>query len=198
VNRRALRAAVMGVLLLSPVALAACSAGQVAQTASQQQNLGNSADVGDLHLRALELPYPTGGVYPRGSDARLLGAVASSAATDDTLVSIEGDAFDSVEVVDPGAAAGAAAGAGSSSLDLTVPAGGTLFIGNGDGPSVTLVGLTDDLGVGQYVDVTFTFEQAGKVTVAVPVATATRDLPRGDAFDFHGTEGSTSSEGGGA
>jgi copper(I)-binding protein len=198
VNRRALRAAVMGVLLLSPVALAACSAGQVAQTASQQQNLGNSADVGDLHLRALELPYPTGGVYPRGSDARLLGAVASSAATDDTLVSIEGDAFDSVEVVDPGAAAGAAAGAGSNSLDLTVPAGGTLFIGNGNGPSVTLVGLTDDLGVGQYVDVTFSFEQAGKVTVSVPVATATRDLPRGDAFDFHGSEGSTASEGGGA
>jgi copper(I)-binding protein len=195
---RALRAAAMGVLLLSPAALAACSAGQVAQTATQQQNLGNNADVGEVHLRALELPYPTGGVYPSGSDARLLGAIASSATTDDTLVSIEGDAFESVEVVDPSAAQAAADGADSGSLDLTVPAGGTLSIGNGNGPSVTLVGLADDLGVGQYVDVTFTFEQAGAVTVAVPVATSARDLPRGDAFDFHGGEGSHSTEGGGA
>jgi copper(I)-binding protein len=187
----------MGVLLLSPVALSACSAGQVAQTATQEQNLGNQADVGALHLRALELPYPTGGVYPSGGDARLLGAVASSADADDTLMSIEGDAFDSVEVVDPNATAAAPAGTGS--LDLTIPAGGTLFIGNGTGPSVTLVGLSRDLGVGQYVEVTFTFEQAGTVTVPVPVGTSARDLPRGDAFDFHpGEAGGSSVEGGGS
>ena len=70
---RAPRAAVLGVLLLSPVALAACSAGQVSQTATQEQNLGNSADVGDLALRGLQLPYPTGGVYESGDDARLVG-----------------------------------------------------------------------------------------------------------------------------
>jgi copper(I)-binding protein len=192
---RALRAAAMGVLLLSPVALAACSAGQVTQTASQQQNLGNSADVGQLHLRALELPYPTGGAYAQGTDARLLGAIASSASSEDTLVSIEGD-FESVEVVDPSATASATAGTAPSSLALTVPAGGTLFIGNGTGPSITLVGLTKDVGVGQYVSVTFTFEQAGAVTVAVPVGTSARDLPRGESFDFHGHEGSTEAEGG--
>jgi copper(I)-binding protein len=182
----------MGVLLLSPVALAACSAGQVAQTATQEQNLGNSADVGNLHLRALELPYPTGGVYSSGADARLLGAIANDTPTEDTLVSIEGDDFDSVEVVDPSAAptAAAAAGTGTDSLDITVPGAGTLFLGNGSGPSITLVGLSDELGVGQYVDVTFTFEQAGQVTVAVPVATAKRDLPRGEEFNFHeGAEG---------
>jgi copper(I)-binding protein len=185
VNRRALRTAAMGVLLLSPVALAACSAGQVAQTATQEQNLGNSADVGNLHLRALELPYPTGGVYSSGADARLLGAIANDTPSEDTLVSIEGDDFDSVEVVDPSAAAAAAAGTDTDSLDITVPGAGTLFLGNGSGPSITLVGLSDELGVGQYVDVTFTFEQAGQVTVAVPVATAKRDLPRGEEFNFH-------------
>jgi copper(I)-binding protein len=184
---RALRAAALGALLLSPVALAACSAGQVTQTATQVQNLGTSADVGDLSLRALELPYPTGGVYPAGANARLLGAIANSGATDDTLVSIEGDAFESVEVVGPGATASPAAGTGS--LDLTVPAASTLFIGTGTGPSVTLVGLTEEVGVGQSVDVTFTFEQAGSVTVTVPVGTASRDLPRGEGFDFHGGEG---------
>jgi copper(I)-binding protein len=184
---RALRAAALGALLLSPAALAGCSAGQVTQTATQVQNLGTSADVGDLSLRALELPYPTGGVYPAGANARLLGAIANSGATDDTLVSIEGDAFDSVEVVDPGATAAASAGTGS--LDLTVPAAGTTFLGTGTGPSVTLVGLTEEVGVGRSVAVTFTFEKAGSVTVTVPVGTPSRDLPRGEVFDFHGGEG---------
>jgi copper(I)-binding protein len=183
---RAPRAAALGVLLLAPLALGACSAGQVTQTATQEQNLGNQADVGPLSLRAVELPYPTGGAYAAGGEARLLAAVASNSATDDTLVSVKGEGFDSVEVVDPTATASPAAGAAAGgSVDLTVPAGGTLYIGNGDGPSITLVGLAEQLGVGQYLDVTFTFQQAGEVSMQVPVAVASRDLPRGDAFDFH-------------
>jgi copper(I)-binding protein len=179
---RALRAAALGVLLLSPVALSACSAGQVAQTAQQNRDrTGAQMSVGDLALRAVELPYPTGGIYESGGDARLLAAVVSTSDTDDTLVSITGDAFDSVEVVDPEATAAATPG---GPLDLTVPANGTLYLGNGTGPSVTLVGLSQDLGVGQFVTVTFTFEQAGEVTVPVPVATSARDLPRGEAYDF--------------
>ena len=35
---------------------------------------------------ALELPYPTGGIYQSGYDARLLAAIVSTSATDDTLV----------------------------------------------------------------------------------------------------------------
>jgi copper(I)-binding protein len=192
---RGLRAAATAALLLTPVALGACSAGQVAQTAEQNRDkTGAMTSVGDLSLRAVELAYPTGGEYAQGSSARLLGAVASSAATDDTLVSIEGDQFDSVEVVDPEAAAEPATNSGS--LDLTVPAEGILYMGNGTGPAVTLVGLADDLGVGESVDVTFTFEQAGAVTVEVPVGTSPRDLPRGEPFDFHGPEGVEEQAGG--
>jgi copper(I)-binding protein len=178
---RAPRAAAIGALLLAPVALSACSAGQVTQTNTQEQNFGGQMDVGPLNLRALELPYPTGGVYPSGSDARLLGAVVSTADVPDTLVGISGEDFTGVEVVDPAAAAGAPA----ATVSLPVPADGTLFLGNGQGPAVTLVGLSDDVSVGQYVDVTFTFANSGDVTVPVPVGTATRDLPRGEAFDFH-------------
>ncbi|WP_138757989.1 copper chaperone PCu(A)C [Modestobacter altitudinis] len=192
---RGLRAAATAVLLLSPVALGACSAGQVAQTSEQNRDkVGAMTGVGDLALRAVELPYPTGGVYPQGSSARLLAAVASSAETDDTLVRIEGDQFDSVEVVDPQAVAEPATNSGS--LDLAVPAGGILYLGNGTGPSVTLVGLADDLGVGQSVNVTFTFEQAGSVTAQVPVGTSPRDLPRGEPFDFH-TEAGVEQQAGG-
>ncbi|WP_369132583.1 copper chaperone PCu(A)C [Modestobacter sp. I12A-02662] len=184
---RALRAAAMGALLLSPAVLTACSAGQVAQTATQEQNLGNTADVGPLALRGLQLAYPTGGVYAAGSDARLIGTVASSATVDDTLVGIEGDGFTDVDVVDPSAPAAGAGAAGQLSID--VPARGTVTMGTGQGPSVTLVGLTEELTVGQYLDVTFTFEEAGAVTVAVPVGVASRDLPRGEAFDWHEEEG---------
>jgi copper(I)-binding protein len=180
---RAPRAAAIGALLLAPVALSACSAGQVTQTSTQEQNFGGQMDVGPLNLRALELPYPTGGVYPSGSDARLLGAVVSSADVPDTLVGITGPDFTGVEVVDPTAAAAGAAP--SAAVSLPVPADGTLFLGDGQGPAVTLVGLADDLSVGQYVDVTFSFTNSGDVTVPVPVGTATRDLPRGEAFDFH-------------
>jgi len=190
VNRRAPRAAALGVLLLSPLALAACSAGQVTQTATQDQNIGNNAGIGDLHLRQVSLPYPTGGVYASGDDARLVAAVASTSATDDTLVSIEGEDFDSVQVVDPSTSAPASGGGGGGALDLAVPANGVLYLSNGDGPAVTLVGLADEVTVGQYVDVTFTFEEAGEVTVPVPVGTPSRDLPRGETFDFeHSEEG---------
>jgi len=194
---RALRAAAMGALLLSPVVLSACSAGQVSQTATQEQNLGNSADAGPLKLRGFSLPYPTGGVYASGSDARLLGAVASTADADDSLVSIEGEDFDSVEVVDPSAAEAVAGGTGSDQLALVVPAGGLLQFGNGQGPSVTLVGLAEEVGVGQFVDVTFTFEEAGEVTVPVPVGISNRDLPRGEPFDFHPEEEQEQQGGGG-
>jgi copper(I)-binding protein len=184
---RALRAAAMSALLLSPVLVTACSAGQVAQTAEQNRDkVGAQVNVGDLALRAVELPYPTGGIYSSGGDARLLAAIASSSDTDDTLVSIESDSFDSVEVVDP--SADGEGGGGGDSLDLTVPAESTLYLGNGTGPAVTLVGLAEDLGVGQSIDVTFTFESAGEVTVPVPVGVSVRDLPRGEPFDFHEEE----------
>ena len=193
---RAPRATAIGALLLAPVALSACSAGQVTQTNTQEQNFGGQTDVGPISIRDLELPYPTGGIYPSGSDARLLGAVVSTADVPDTLVGITGQDFTGVEVVDPAAAA--AGGAPAATVSLPVPADGTLFLGNGQGPAITLVGLAEEVAVGQYVDVTFTFQNSGDVTVPVPVGTATRDLPRGEAFDFHPQEEEEQQGGGSA
>ncbi|MCZ2836279.1 copper chaperone PCu(A)C [Modestobacter sp. VKM Ac-2985] len=186
---RAPRAAVMGVLLLTPIGLTACSAGQVTQTSSQEPLAGVQADLEDLQLRALTLPYPTGGQYASGSDARLVGAIASTGIEGDTLVSIEGEAFDSVEVVDPDAAELAADGSASEDLGLTIPPDGILYLSSGGGPTVALVDLAEEIGAGESIDVTFTFEEAGEVTVPVPVGVPTRDLPRGEEFDFHGEEG---------
>ena len=56
---RALRAATMGALLLTPVVLTACSAGEVNQTASQDRDkVGPSAQVGDLTLRQIVVAHP--------------------------------------------------------------------------------------------------------------------------------------------
>lgn len=96
---RALRAATMGVLLLSPVALTACSAGQVPQTATQNRDkVGPEAAVGDITLRAVSLAYPQDGLYTEGDDAELQMAIVNSDTEADTLVGIEGTAFDGVVV----------------------------------------------------------------------------------------------------
>ena len=253
---RALRAAAMGALLLSPVALAACSAGQVAQTVTQEQNLGNSADLGELRLRALELACPPELAYAAGDDARLFGTIANNASVDDTLIGIEGDAFDGVSIgapvpatsetgpqactpeTEPSAEATApntqegpstsgsltpgptedTTGTGSTTgasqtpsaapsaaptttvPDLPVPANGTLVLGSADGTGlvVTLVGLNEELTAGQYIDVTFVFEEAGEITVEVPVGVATEETERGEPFDFHEEENPEQRGGGSA
>src|SRR4029453_6758287 len=89
----------MGVLLLSPIALSACSAGQVTQTATQQRDkTGGQAQVGALSLRQAQIESPRGGVYDAGDDALLRLAIVNSGTEDDTLVRIAGDGFAEAEV----------------------------------------------------------------------------------------------------
>ena len=98
---RALRAATMGVLLLSPVALAACSAGQVTQTAGQERDkTGAQAQVGDILSARRSSLSPRGGSYEQGDDAELRLALVNSGDEDDTLVGVEGEGFGSAEIED--------------------------------------------------------------------------------------------------
>ncbi len=135
---RVVRAATIGVLVLSPVALSACSAGQIAQTATQDRDIrGGQADLGSIHLRTATTAYPQSGSYEEGGDARLLVAIANSGPTDDELTDISGPGFETYEVVDPSAEEEAPTG-------FTIPAGGNVYVGEG-GPQVTLTGLTEAL-----------------------------------------------------
>jgi copper(I)-binding protein len=181
----------MGVLLLSPVALPACSAGQVAQTAEQERDkVGGTAEAGDLIIREARLAYPTNGVYPAGSNPRLIVAISNSGTQADTLQDITGEGFASAELV-----GGAAAPAAAGGLDVPVPAESNVFIG-GDGPTVQLTDLAEELTTGEALEVTMSFERAGDVAVRVLVGTSTRELPRGEAFDFHEEEGAETQLGG--
>lgn len=117
---RALRAATIGVLLLGPVTLSACSAGQVNQTASQNRDkVGPEAVVGPLQLRAVTLAYPRGGTYSSGDDAVLNMAIVNNGEQSDTLVSISGPDFAGIRVSGTGAQASAPTGTASAATSTS-------------------------------------------------------------------------------
>jgi copper(I)-binding protein len=206
---RALRAATVGVLLLSPVALSACSAGQVTQTATQNRDkTGAMAQVGDLTVRAVELEYPRGGVYEPGDDAELRLVVVNGGEVADTLVDVEGDGFSGVEIQGPEAPASTSPSAGPTTAtgpttptgpttangsgstgpaEIVIPPRSTVFV-DGTNATITLTDLAESLTVGQYLELTFTFENAGTLTLPVTVANADKAERRGEAFDFHQEE----------
>jgi copper(I)-binding protein len=189
---RALRAATLGVLLFSSVALTACGAGQITQTETQARDkVGPTAQVGDLVLRGVQLAYPSGGSYERGDDAELQMAIVNRGTEDDSLVDITGDDFSRVRITGGGTAQGSG---GSGSPRVVIPAGSALFLGQ-EGPTVTLVNLSKSLTPGQTIQLTMEFDKAGEVTVQAQVGTSTREVARGDAYDFHKGEGESAGGG---
>jgi copper(I)-binding protein len=202
---RALRAATAGVLLLSPLALSACSAGQVTQTATQERDkVGAMAQVGDITVRAVELESPRGGSYEAGDDAELMMAIVNAGEEDDVLVGIDGEGFGDAEIQssgspETGANSGSSTGTGgttttgtgsgsSTSDEIEIPTDTTVFV-DGDNTSITLTDLDEGLTVGQYLELTLSFENAGDITVLVTVANPEEEQERGEAFDFHHEEG---------
>jgi copper(I)-binding protein len=216
---RALRAATMGALFLSPIALTACSAGQVTQTASQDRDkVGPEAEVGAITLRQVTLEYPDEGRYENGDDAPLIMAIVNGGNEADTLTGIEGEGFDGALVSGQATASPAVPGSpsatpsasgatpsttgtapttsatpttasASSRVDIPVPPRSTVYVGGQDGLTVELADLSEELTAGQSLDLTLTFERAGEVTVAALVATPGEVLEREEAFDFHEEEG---------
>jgi copper(I)-binding protein len=180
---RALRAATTVVLLVSPVALSACSAGQVTQTATQERDkVGAMGQVGGLTIRAVQFASPGESGYERGDDADLTFAVVNSGSEDDTLTDVTGEGFGDVEF-DNGSS-----GSASSDGGIEIPGDSATFIG--DDLTVTLTDLDDALTAGQSLELTFTFENAGEITLPVTVATPDEAMERGEAFDFHHEPGS--------
>jgi copper(I)-binding protein len=179
---RALRAATMGVLLLSPIVLTACSAGQVTQTASQERDkTGGQAQVGPITVRAAELESPRGGVYEAGDDADLTMAIVNGGQDDDTLTGVDGEGFGDAEIDADG------------EDEIVIPADESVFVGPDGDAEITLTDLDEGLTVGQYLELTLTFENAGEVDIRVTVANPD-EAEREEAYDFHHEEGETSGE----
>jgi copper(I)-binding protein len=185
---RALRAATMGVLLLGPLALGACSGGQITQTNTQDRDkAGPQGEVENITLRSIVLEHPTSGRYDEGDDAELTAAIVNTAGEADTLVSIEGDAFEGVRAIGGDAEPVSDSAGFSTELNVELPGNETVYLG-GDGPTILLENLTEPLTSGQSIPLTMTFEQAGEVTVSALVDNPDEEVERGEAYDYHQEE----------
>jgi copper(I)-binding protein len=68
-------------------------------------------------------------------------------------------------------------------VDITIPSNTSVFLGE-NAPTITLVALGQPLTPAQTLDLTFTFQKAGDVTVAVPVAVPASNVPQTSSFNF--------------
>lgn len=175
--------------LATAVVLSGCSAGQVAQTATQEPAVnGTSGYAGEITLRNIHLRADQTSDYIQpGRDVELIFTAANNSPDiNDKLVSITSDV-------------------GNVTLtgDTALPATGVLIVGTPDGQPTPLenvevadsaeaeVALSKPITNGLTYDFTFTFEKAGETTVNVPISAG--DAPRregstggGDSVDHSG------------
>ncbi len=170
------------------VVLGGCSSGQVAQTATQEAAInGTSASAGNIDLRNVHLrAVQTSDYVEPGAEVELIFVAANgSPDVPDELVSITSDI-----------------GEVTLSGDSEVPVNGVLSVGTPDGQLAALestesadgaeatVDLVEPITNGLTYDFTFTFEENGQATVAVPISAG--EQPRREA-----TGGESSSPAGG-
>lgn len=177
--------------LAASAVLSGCSAGQVAQTATQEPAVnGTSGKAGPIALRNVHISADQSSDYIRpGAEAELIFVAANdSADVADKLVSITTDV---------------------GTVTLTgggeVPVNGVLVVGSPDGQDTALsavepadaaeakLELTKPITNGITYDFTFTFEKAGDTTVAVPISAG--EAPRRE--EGAATGGSEGHSGGG-
>ena len=176
-TRRALTAAFAGATLL----LAGCSANELEEDAPAEDP-GTEVDGGaigpdtrvndDVSLLQVQLEYPLDGVYEVGEDARLFMAVSNTGGDPVTLTDIDGPDFGGVSVVN----------AEGTGLPLTVDPQDNLYVGAEGPPEITLLDLGRELRSSQSIPVTFTFAEAGEVTIEVPVSAEGQEPT--NPFDF--------------
>ena len=114
----------------------------------------------DIDLQQVQLEYPLDTLYEEGEDARLLMAITNTGEEPATLVAISGPDFGGVAVERTD----------GEGLPLEVDADDDPYIGAEGPPNVTLLDLERSLRSAQSIPVTFTFAEAGEVTVDVVVS----------------------------
>jgi copper(I)-binding protein len=179
----------VGVALLT----SACAAGQHAHTASERPTLpGANADLGPIHLRTALIAPPSGTAtfFPTGSDLSVTLVIVNSGSKDDELTSVSSPAVtswgsyataaDAAAVISaqsassspqPGASGSASdQPAPTPSTSVKIPAGSRVSWGTPEAKGALVFSqTTQELRPGTTIPVTFTFANAGSVTVAVPI-----------------------------
>lgn len=153
--RRSLQAAAVAMLVV-PV-LAGCEAGLNAPTlqfhpaANGAHTAANAITINNAFL----LAAPTGSSLPAGAQAGLFLSLWNNGSSSDTLTGVKVSAQ---VASDATITNGPVSLPGNAGVNLTGPT-----------PQIILDGLAQPLSGGQSVDVTLTFQNAGSVTVLVPV-----------------------------
>ncbi len=169
------RFAVVGLVALVAALLSGCGAGQISQMATQEPAVnGNRVTINNVALRDIRMQaVQTGDFLQPGRTVDLVAvAVNQSPDVADRLVSITSDI-----------------GAVTIAGDGRLPAGGMLFIGKPEGPSVApgplepnnavkaTVALAKPISNGLGYNFTFNFEKAGQASVMVPVSAGVGPQP---------------------
>ncbi len=145
------------VALLAAIPLTACAAGYQAETSRERTTLTSVATAkGDLTLRNIFFVGPASA----GDDLPLYLAIFNGGTTTDKLLTVSSSV----------------SSGGFVPTNNAISGNGQLFYNEGDGSVPELTGMKGLVRVGQTVTVTLTFQQAGEVTVAVPIEDATAGL----------------------
>lgn len=147
-------AAVAAVALLS----SACAAGQHATTSEEQPTLdGTNGSVGEINLRGVTLQSPPSINYPTGSKVAIRLVLVNTGQQPDTLTSVTSPAFKSWHATPP------------TSVDIH-PGTRTSWGTPEAKGELQLINTTKVLFPGTTIQMTFSFANAGSVTLTVPIA----------------------------
>lgn len=172
---------VMPALLASALVgtlLSGCADGRKAPTRQEYAvTNGVQAHAGNVVLRDLFLTADTGDTDGGATDLALQGEVANDTGSSDQLLAVSAASV-ALKPAAPSAAASASAApsatpsAGASSTPASIPAtvvpGVSLLLGT-HGLGLQVSGLPQPVLPGALVPLTFSFQQAGQVTINVPV-----------------------------
>lgn len=163
-QRRVLVRTTVGLLAATSLVLTGCGAGQYAQSVNQQAAmLGANAAVGDISTLNVRLERPPGEKFPAGSDARVLLWLSNDGIDPDTLTGVSTSAAESVQFTGDG----------------VIPGQTLIDLSGETGPRLTINGFVADLYDGVSIPMTFSFANAGSLTLNVPIANPTeRSLDR--------------------
>lgn len=135
--------------LLGTVALSSCASGNDAMTGLTRTTTNSvSGAKGTVALRNVYVAGPA----RAGESAQVISAFFNSGTKEDEII---------------GVASPAAAEGRPPASPVLKPGGSNIYVADGSAP--TLIGMHTDLKVGAAIPVTFTFAQAGSVTLLAPV-----------------------------
>ncbi len=153
-KRRAITRTTAAVFASATLLLAGCGAGQYAQSANQQAAiLGANGQVGDMSALNVRLAKADQEKYPAGSNPRVLLYLSNDGINPDSLTSVSTSAAQSVQITG----------------DPTIPAQTLVDLSGDSGRQITIQNLNQDLYYGVSIPMTFSFADAGSLTINVPI-----------------------------